>query len=139
MAFELPSTRAMNCTADTLNDHGPGEPEIDGDRRASLATIGHRARRKLRAAALLAAATVWLVQPGQAMAQETRAETIREQQADKQSIVTPPGWNRAEGSFFVWRTGDSSPASPSVSIRCCLGLSWRGHRRGCWRAETLRR
>ena len=50
----------------------------------------------MRAAALLAAATVWLVQPGQAMAQETRAETIRQEQADKQSTVTPPTLNRAE-------------------------------------------
>jgi hypothetical protein len=86
----------MKFTADTLNDHVSGEREIDVDRRASLATIGHRARRRLRAAALLAAATVWLVQPGQAMAQETRAETIRQEQADKLSTVTPPTLNRAE-------------------------------------------
>ena len=121
----------MKCTADTLNHHGPGELEIDGDRRASLATIGHRARTKVRAAALLAAVTVWLVQPGQAMAQETRAETIRQEQADKQSTVTPPTLNRAERIIyrltdFGWITGEPK--------RCLSGVRfglprWRVRRR----------
>jgi hypothetical protein len=52
--------------------------------------------RPLRAAALLAAATVFLVLPGQAMAQETRAESIRQEQAEKKGTVTPPELNRAE-------------------------------------------
>ena len=100
----------MNIAADTHYGHGPGELEIDGDRRESLATIGHRARRRLRAAALLAAATVWLVQPGQAMAQETRAETIAQEQADKVSTLTPPTPTRAERIIlrlgeFGWTTG----------------------------------
>jgi hypothetical protein len=59
--------------------------------------------RPMRAAALLAAATVWLVQPGQAMAQETRAESIRQEQAEKKGTVTPPELNRAEK--VVYRLG----------------------------------
>ena len=71
----------------------------------------------LRAAALLAAATVCLVQPGQAMAQETRAETIRQEQADKQTTVTPPTLNRAEKIIyrltdFGWITGEPSGVYP---------------------------
>jgi hypothetical protein len=107
----------MNFTADTLNHHGPGELEIDGDRRASLATIGHRARGILRAAALLAATTVFLVQPGETFAQETRAETIRQEQADKQSTVTPPELNRAEKivqrlADWGWLTGEPRGVYP---------------------------
>ena len=52
--------------------------------------------RRMRGAALLAAATMFLVPPGQAMAQETRAEIIRQEQADKLRTVTPPELNRAE-------------------------------------------
>jgi hypothetical protein len=107
----------MNFTADTLNHHRPGELEIDGDRRASLATIGHRARGILRAAALLAATTVFLVQPGETFAQETRAETIRQEQADKQTTVTPPTLNRAEKVIhrleeFGWITGETRGVYP---------------------------
>jgi hypothetical protein len=117
MAPVLPSPLVMNCTTDTLNDHGPGDLEIEDDRRESLATIGHRARRRLRAAALLAAATVWLVQPGQARAQETRAETIRQEQADKLSTVTPPTLTRAERIIlrlgeFGWTTGEPRGVYP---------------------------
>lgn len=107
----------MNFTADTLNDRGPGELEPDACRRESLATIGHRARTGLRAAALLAATTVFLVQPGQAFAQETRAEAIRQEQADKQSTVTPPTLNRAERIIlrleeFGWITGEPRGVYP---------------------------
>jgi hypothetical protein len=52
--------------------------------------------RPLRGAALIAAATMFLVTPGQAMAQETRAEIVRQEQADKLRTVTPPELNRAE-------------------------------------------
>jgi len=107
----------MKLTADSLNHHGPGELGIHGYRGAALATIGHRARGGLRVAALLAAATVLLVQPGQAMAQETRAETIRQEQADKQSTVTPPTLNRAEKIIlrleeFGWITGEPRGVYP---------------------------
>jgi hypothetical protein len=107
----------MKFTADTLIDHGPRELEPDGYRRESLATIGHRARGILRAAARLAATTVFLVQPGQAMAQETRAETIRQEQADKQTTVTPPTLNRAEKIIyklgeFGWTTGEPRGVYP---------------------------
>ena len=47
-------------------------------------------------AALLAAATMFLIPAGQAMAQETRAEIIRQEQADKLRMVAPPEKNRAE-------------------------------------------
>jgi hypothetical protein len=107
----------MNFTSDTLNDHGPAEPEPDAYHRESLATIGHRARGILRAAALLAATTVFLVQPGQAFAQETRAEAIRQEQADKQSTVTPPTLNRAERIMlrlgeWGWTTGEPRGVYP---------------------------
>ena len=46
--------------------------------------------RSMRDAALLAATTMLLVLPGQAMAQETRTEIIRQEQADKLRTVTPP-------------------------------------------------
>jgi hypothetical protein len=107
----------MKLTPDSLNHHEPGEPGLHGYRGASLTTIGHRARGGLRAAALLAAATVLLVQPGQAMAQETRAETIRQEQADKQNTVTPPTLNRAEKIIhrleeFGWITGEPRGVYP---------------------------
>ena len=60
--------------------------------------------RPMRGAAWLAAATMFLVPPGQAMAQETRAEVIRQEQADKQRTVTPPEPNGAEK--FVYRLED---------------------------------
>jgi hypothetical protein len=94
----------MKCTTDSFNHDGPGELALDGYRRGSLATIGYRARGGLRAAALLAAATVFLVLPGQAMAQETRAETIRQEQAAKQGTVKPPEMNRAEK--ILYRLGE---------------------------------
>jgi hypothetical protein len=52
--------------------------------------------RPVRGAALLAAATMFPVPPGHAMAQETRAEVIRQEQADKLRTVTPPELNLAE-------------------------------------------
>ena len=52
--------------------------------------------RPVRAAALLAAATIFLAAPGGAMAQDTRAEIIRQEQADKLRTVTPPALNGAE-------------------------------------------
>ena len=52
--------------------------------------------RPVRGAALLAAATMLVVPPGLAMAQETRTEIIRQEQADKLRTVTPPELNRAE-------------------------------------------
>ena len=52
--------------------------------------------RPVRAAALLAAATIFLAAPGGAMAQDTRAEIIRQEQADKLRTVTPPELNGAE-------------------------------------------
>jgi hypothetical protein len=50
----------------------------------------------VRVAASLAVATLLLTTPEPAIAQETRAEAIREQQDDKQRNVAPPVWNRAE-------------------------------------------
>ncbi len=47
-------------------------------------------------AALIAAATMFLIPAGQAMAQDTRAEVIRQEQADKLRVVSPPERNRAE-------------------------------------------
>ncbi len=52
--------------------------------------------RPRRGAAWLAVATVLLFPPGYAMAQETRTEIIRQEQADKLRTVTPPEPNRAE-------------------------------------------
>ncbi len=52
--------------------------------------------RPMRGAAWLAAATMLVVPPGLAMAQETRTEIIRQEQADKLRTVTPPELNRAE-------------------------------------------
>ena len=52
--------------------------------------------RPMRGAALLAVATMLLFPPGLAMAQETRTEIIRQEQADKLRTVTPPEPNRAE-------------------------------------------
>ena len=52
--------------------------------------------RPVRGAALLAAVTMLVVPPGLAMAQETRTEIIRQEQADKLRTVTPPELNRAE-------------------------------------------
>jgi hypothetical protein len=115
--ISVASMRVMKCTADNLNHHGSSERGPDAYRRESLAAIGHRARAGVRAAALLAASTVFLVHPGQAMAQETRAETIRQEQADKQSTVTPPTLNRAERIIlrlgeFGWITGEPNGVYP---------------------------
>jgi hypothetical protein len=52
--------------------------------------------RPVRAAALFAAVTMFLAPPDQAVAQETRAEIIRQQQAKKVQTVTPPELNAAE-------------------------------------------
>ena len=75
-----------------------GNPSLDDVRRGAAsgaATALHR-RRRLRAAAPLVAITLLLLGANRANAQETRAETIREQQAGKQSVVAPPRRNRAE-------------------------------------------
>ena len=79
-----------------------------GDARSVTHTQGEVARRTLcplfavplsdlcAGAAWLAATTMLLVPPGRAIAQETRAEIIRQEQADKLRTVTPPELNRAE-------------------------------------------
>jgi hypothetical protein len=54
------------------------------------------ARRSFRVAGSLVIAAVLLVASQPAIAQETRAESIREQQAAKQGVVAPPASNRAE-------------------------------------------
>ena len=54
------------------------------------------ARRSVLVSASLVIAAVLLVASQPAIAQETRAESIREQQAAKQSVLAPPAWNRAE-------------------------------------------
>jgi hypothetical protein len=57
----------------------------------------HRwAVRSVRAAALLAVAAMFMARPGQALAQETRDEIIRQEQAEKLSTVRPPELNAAE-------------------------------------------
>jgi hypothetical protein len=101
----------MESTTDSIITRGIGAAALDARRRTPLATIGHRARRGPRAAALLAAAAVFLVHPALAKAQDTRAETIRQEQADKQSTVTPPTLNRGERIIhrldeFGWITGE---------------------------------
>lgn len=66
-------------------------------------------RRRARALSLCMAITLLLLGADPAIAQETRAETIRQQQADKQSVVAPPSRNRGEviidrlddGGFFA--------------------------------------
>ena len=73
--------------------------------------------RPMRGAALLAAATMLLVPPGQAMAQETRTEIIRQEQADKLRTVTPPELNRAEKIVnrledWGWLTGEPRGVYP---------------------------
>jgi hypothetical protein len=80
-----------------------------------------------------------LVASQPAIAQETRAETIREQQAAKQSVVAPPAWNPAEVIIdrlenWGFLTGDPRGFYPwlgSVYPR-------RRFRGGCWRAKTVR-
>ena len=54
------------------------------------------ARRSVLVSASLVITAALLITSQPAIAQETRAETIREQQAAKQSVVAPPAWNRAE-------------------------------------------
>jgi hypothetical protein len=73
--------------------------------------------RPMRGAALPAAATMLVVPPGQAIAQETRTEIIRQEQADKLRTVTPPAPNRAEKIVQRLETGDGSPESPAAYIR----------------------
>ena len=63
-----------------------------GTRRNSSA----HTRRLLLVAASLAMAALLLVTSEPAIAQETRADSIREQQSEKQRVVAPPIWNRAE-------------------------------------------
>jgi outer membrane protein assembly factor BamA len=52
--------------------------------------------RSVRAAALLAAGAMFVTFSDQAIAQETRAEIIRQEQAEKLRTVTPPELNAAE-------------------------------------------
>ena len=54
-----------------------------------------------RRVVMLAAIAMLLVTPDRAAAQDTRAEVIRQEQADKQRVVTPPRPNRVE--LFVQR------------------------------------
>ena len=61
------------------------------ERHTPLTSGGARERSRR-----LVAITLLLLGADPAIAQETRAETIREQQADKQSVVAPPSANRAE-------------------------------------------
>jgi hypothetical protein len=61
-----------------------------------MPTVRSSAVRPMRGAALLVAATTLVVSQGQAIAQETRTEIIRQEQADKLLTVTPPEPNRAE-------------------------------------------
>jgi hypothetical protein len=73
--------------------------------------------RPMRAAALLAAATMLVVPSRQATAQETRTETIRQEQADKLRTVTPPEPNRAEKVVnrledWGWLTGEPRGVYP---------------------------
>ena len=49
-----------------------------------------------RRIAALVIGAIFLVPAGQAMAQDTRAEVIRQEQADKLRVVAPPEKNRAE-------------------------------------------
>ena len=143
VAPALLSTNLMKLTADSLNHHGHGELGIHGYRGASLATIGHRARGGLRAAALLAAATVLLVQPGQAMAQETRAETIRQEQADKLRTVAPPELNGAEKILrrledWGWLTGEPRGVYPCSTLSIPAAASPPASARGSRLAMTAR-
>jgi hypothetical protein len=109
----------MKSTTDTIITRGIGAAALDARRRTPLATIGHHARGGLRAAALLAAATVFLIHPGLATAQDTRAEAIRQEQVAKQSTVTPPTLNRGERIInrleeFGWITGEPRGIYPVV-------------------------
>ena len=54
------------------------------------------ARRTLHVAGPVVITAVLLIASDPAIAQETRADSIRQQQADRQRIVAPPTWNRAE-------------------------------------------
>jgi Omp85 superfamily domain len=109
----------MKSTTDSIITPGIGAAALDARRRTPLATIGHHARGGPRAAALLAAVTVFLIHPGLATAQDTRAEAIRQEQADKQSTVTPPTLNRGERIInrleeFGWITGEARGIYPVV-------------------------
>ena len=73
--------------------------------------------RPMRGAALLAVTTMFLFSPDPAMAQETRTEIIRQEQADKLRTVTPPEPNRAEKIVqrledWGWLTGEPRGVYP---------------------------
>ena len=93
----------MNSTLDTIVRFQAGEPSPH-DPRGPLAIFAHRPRHGVRAAALLAVITFCQVHPARAIAQETRSEAIRQEQAERQQTVTPPEPNRAE--VIVGRIGD---------------------------------
>ena len=82
-----------------------------------MPAVRYSALRPMRGAALLAAATMLVVVPGQAIAQETRTEIIRQEQADKLRTVTPPEPNRAEKLVqrledWGWLTGEPRGVYP---------------------------
>ena len=70
--------------------------ELSGHMEDDMRAVHAPALSPLRAAALLAAAAMFLAPSGQAMAQESRAEMIRQEQAAKLRTVTPPALNGAE-------------------------------------------
>ncbi len=76
--------------------------------------------RPMCGAALLAVATMLVVPPGQAMAQETRTEIIRQEQADKLRALTPPALSRAEKIVnrledWGWLTGEPHGVYPLLA------------------------
>ena len=96
--------------------------------------------RPMRGAALLAVATMLLFAPGLAMAQETRTEIIRQEQADKLRTVTPPEPNRAEKIVQPPRgLGMAHRRAARRLSAARLRLSRRRLRRGPRRAEAVRR
>jgi hypothetical protein len=71
----------------------------------------------MHGAALLTVATMLVVAPGQVIAQETRTEIIRQEQADKLRAVTPPEPNRGEKIVqrledWGWLTGEPRGVYP---------------------------
>jgi hypothetical protein len=104
MASGLPSTPGMKTTPHGVTTHGLGEQPTDPDGRGRFASRTPRRRRSVIATALLAVITIFQVYPARAVAQETRSEAIRQEQAEKQQTLTPPQPNRAE--TFISRIGD---------------------------------
>jgi outer membrane protein assembly factor BamA len=93
----------MDATLGTINSSGSRE-RLSGASPGFPAIFGSRPRNRVRAAALLTALTICQVYPARAVAQETRSEAIRQEQADRQQVVTPPKPNRVEA--IITRIGD---------------------------------